>query len=148
MFDKIAALFALAALVFATALFSVPPSIAAALFFAPSALAVFVVLTLLVIGAARPSILWRALAFGVAALCLAEPALAQAVATPAPDATSLLASLWAAISPAISWTLIVNGFASWLAMYFPHPAPGTFWWAARWALDAIALNFRNAKNAA
>jgi hypothetical protein len=80
--------------------------------------------------------------------CLAEPVLAQAVATPAPDATSLLASLWAAISPAISWTLIINGLASWLAMSFPHPAPGTFWWAARWGLDALALNFRNAKNAA
>jgi len=84
-------------------------------------------------------------AFAVCALLLACPALAQTAAAPAPDAASIFAPLWNAA--------LTTGFLgyvlTWAAALVPQATSGSSpaWIAARWLLDLIAANVRNAANA-
>ncbi|WP_457797654.1 hypothetical protein [Methylocystis sp. S23] len=78
---------------------------------------------------------------GMACFCL--PALAQDAATiPAPDGLpAWLAPLWPALVP-----LAVSGLSSFISAILPQGQPGTVWGAVRALIDALAMNWLNAKN--
>jgi hypothetical protein len=52
------------------------------------------------------------------------------------------------LAPIVVYIPLAMAAAALLAAVLPHPAPGSAWAPARAALDAVAMNFGNAKNMA